>query len=155
MISFYSIKIVNAESYQEILKYVPKFLIDEYVIVKLQKNLGLNCNEIRIEYPYYDSDYLSTYRIHYSHKLKRYEKKCCRLHILKDNEYYGYIVLRPTVEGTKIGRTLLNPEILLKERAYLPLFEFKIHVAGNNISVGCFPWKSQETDISVCAHTAT
>ena len=35
------------------------------------------------------------------------------------------------------------------------LHKFKAHVAGNEMIVRCFPWKSQETDISVCAHTAT
>lgn len=75
--------------------------------------------------------------------------------ILKNEEYYGYIVLRPTVVGTKFGRTLINPRILINEKAYIALYDFKAHIAGNTMSISSFPWKSQETDISVCAHTAT
>lgn len=115
----------------------------------------MNCDEIKVEYPYYDEDYLSTFYIHYSQKLRPYEKVCCRLHILKNEEYYGYITLRPTTKGTKIGKTFLMPELLIKERAYLTLHTFKSHAAGNEMKIRSFPWKSQETDISVCAHTAT
>lgn len=98
---------------------------------------------------------MSTFYIHYAQKLRKYEKTCCRLHILKDEEYYGYIVLRPTVDGTKFGRTLIDPKILIAEKAYIALCDFKAHIAGNTMSISSYPWKSQETDISVCAHTAT
>ena len=156
MISYSSVKVKTISSYDKLRRYIPSFLIDDEVICKLKENIGLRCDEIQIEYPYYDSDYLSTYYIHYAQKLRRYERKCCRLHILKDQEYYGYIVLRPTVPGTKLGRTLIKPEILLREKAYLTLYEFKAHIMGETMSdIRSFPWKSQETDISVCAHTAT
>jgi hypothetical protein len=154
-ISFTSIKIENLESYKKLLKYVPEYLIDEDVIDSLMNNLGIKCDEIRLEYPYYDTDYLSTFYIHYAQKLRTYEKRCCRLHILKKEEYYGYIVLRPTVAGTKLGRTLIDPRILIDKKAYIALHDFEAHIAGNQMSINSFPWKSQETDISVCAHTAT
>lgn len=155
MISFISIRIKTLKSYNKLSKHVPPSLLDENVIDVLKNNLGTKCDEIRVEYPYYDTDYLSTFYIHYAQKLKTYEKKCCRLHILKNEEYYGYIVLRPTVAGTKFGRTLIDPKILIDEKAYIALCDFKAHIAGNAMSINSFPWKSQETDISVCAHTAT
>lgn len=155
MISFNSIQIDSLDSYINLEKYVPIHLLDEEVIAVLQKNLGTKCDEIKVEYPYYDTDYLSTFYIHYAQKLRTYEKKCCRLHILKLEEYYGYIVLRPTVAGTKFGRTLIDPRILIDEKAYIALYDFTAHIAGNNMTISSFPWKSQETDISVCAHTAT
>lgn len=155
MISFKIIKIDSLESYEEQLQAViPTHLVDESVIQKLKKYLGTNCDEIRVEFPYYDGDYLSTYYIHYSQKLKSYEKTCCRLHILLEEEYYGYITLRPTVEGTKMGKTFINPEILVKDKAYLALNKFKAHISGNEMDINSFPWKSQQTDISICAHTA-
>lgn len=155
MISFTSIQINSLESYEKLSDCMPESLIDEDVISVLKNNLATKCDEIRIEYPYYDTDYLSTFYIHYAQKLRNYDKKCCRLHILKNEEYYGYIVLRPTVVGTKFGRTLINPRILINEKAYIALYDFKAHIAGNTMSISSFPWKSQETDISVCAHTAT
>lgn len=154
MISFNSIQINNLNSYDDLQKCIPTYLLDEHVIDVLKNNLGTKCDEIIVEYPYYDMDYLSTFYIHYSQKLKMYEKKCCRLNILKAEEYYGYIVLRPTVEGTKLGKTLIDPRILINETAFIALYNFKAHIAGNVMTINSFPWKSQETDISVCAHTS-
>lgn len=155
MISFTRLKIQSLKSYEKLKEHVDFHLVDDDVIVALKKYLGKNCDEILIEYPYYDEDYLSIYYIHYSQKLRPYDKLCCRLHVLRNEEYYGYIVLRPTIKGTKIGKSLLKPELFVKERAYLMLHKFKAHVIGNKMEIRCFPWKSQETDISVCAHTAT
>lgn len=155
MISFKEIEIIDLNSYEQLMNNVPKFLIDTAAIESLKKGLGLHCNKIMIEYPYYDSDYLSTFYIHYAQKLKHYQKSCCRLHVLKDDEYYGYIVLRPTSIGTKLGRTLINPTLLIDQTAYLALYKFKAHIAGNPMQIPSFPWKSQETDVAVCAHTAT
>lgn len=155
MISFTAVKIASVDTYSDELKQaIPSFLVDDDVIETLKKFLGTNCDEIQIEVPYYDSDYLSTFYIHYAQKLRPYEKICCRLHILKNGVYYGYITLRPTMNGTKIGKTYLDPKILLNERAYLALHKFKAHIAGNEMEIRSFPWKSQQTDISVCAHTA-
>ena len=155
LISFTSVSIDNLKSYDNLWDYVPELLIDERVIEVLKEHLGVKCDEVLVEYPYYDADYLSTFYIQYAKKLKSYDKKCCRLHILKQEEYYGYIVLRPTVTGTKFGKTLISPEVLIKETAYIALCDFKAHIAGNLMTIRSFPWKSQETDISVCAHTAT
>lgn len=155
MISFVKVVISSLDSYNGLKSVVASCLIDDEVIRALQCHLGNKCDEIQVEYPYYDEDYLSTYYIHYAQKLRPYEKLCCRLHILKREEYYGYIVLRPTTKGTRIGKTLLKPELFVQEQAYLMLHKFKAHVVGNEMEIKCFPWKSQETDIAVCAHTAT
>lgn len=155
MISFKTVKITSIDAYaNELRNEIPSFLVDDEVINTLEKFLGTNCDEILIEFPYYDIDYLSTYYIHYAQKLRPYEKVCCRLHILRGEEYYGYLTLRPTMSGTKIGKTYLNPRIVLSETAYLALHKFKAHIAGNEMEIESFPWKSQQTDISVCAHTA-
>lgn len=128
MISFSSIQIINLESYENLFEYIPESLVDDDVIDVLKNNLAMKCDEIRVEYPYYDTDYLSTFYIHYAQKLRKYEKKCCRLHILKDEEYYGYIVLRPTVAGTKFERTLINPRILITEKAYILHYMILKHI---------------------------
>lgn len=134
MITFKNVKIDSLEAYDEQLQSeIPEGFVDEYVIQVLKKSLGTRCDEIMIEYPYYDEDYLSAYYIHYAQKLKPYGKVCCRLHILLESEYYGYIALRPTVEGTKIGKTFINPALLVDETAYLALHSFKSHIAGNEM----------------------
>lgn len=156
MISFHRIDISSDQFHKNMKDLLePHSLYDQKVVDKLQKYLRNKCDILEIEYPYYDSDYLSTYYIHYSQKLCNYPKACCRIHIYKDTQYYGYITLRPTVGETKLGKTYLNPSIIIDETAYLINAFFIAHIVGNRISIQGFPWKSQQTDISVCAHTAT
>lgn len=157
MITLIQVKINTLEDYENKLKpKIKSSLVDDDVIERLRTYIGNSCNIIEIEYPYYDSDYLSTFYLHYSQKFKFYDKLCCRLHIKKDDEYYGYITLRPTVFGTKIGKTYLEPNLFIKsgEIAYLMQTNFKVHAFGASTDIKCFPWKRQETDISICAHTA-
>lgn len=117
-------------------------------------------DKIQIEYPYFDNDYLSTYYIFYSKKSRKFPKECCRLHLWKDNLYYGYISLRPTLGDTKIGRSLLSPNLFFntsidKSKLYLMVSNFKCHNKyGQKIFVESFPWMRQETDIAVCVHVA-
>lgn len=66
MITFKSIAIQDINSYEQLMEVVPKFLIDEDAVDSLKTGLGLRCNKIMVEYPYYDSDYLSTFYIHYA-----------------------------------------------------------------------------------------
>lgn len=156
MIEMKIITINNDDSFDlDLLNSIPKGLCDKYVISKLKKYLSGKCDQIIVEYPYHDSDYLSSYYIHFSQKLSLYNKMCCRLHVLRKGEYYGFITLRPTVDRTKFGKTLLDPRIFINEKAHLALHNFKAHVVGNEMSIEAFPWKSQQTDISICAHTAT
>lgn len=155
MIKITVVPIRNEKSYDALKKIVPHHLIDDEVVKCLKNYIGTKCDTIKVEYPYYDSDYLSTYYEHYAQKFKKYEKTCCRLHIEAGENYYGYITLRPSVEGTKIGKTYIDPKLLLDKDAYLILSQFDAHIVGQKMEIRCFPWKKQQTDISVCAHTAT
>lgn len=156
MINVTEIDINELSDYDKLKNVINSELIDDTVIERLKKYIGLNCRKVSVEYPYNERDYLSTYYIHYSQKFRDYSKKCCRLHISdSDDEYCGYITLRPTIEGTKIGKTYLVPRLLIKNDAYLALSGFKCHILGEEIIVECFPWMMQETDISICAHVST
>ena len=155
MIKITVVSIQNDNDYDLLMKVIPEYLVDIEVIKCLKKYIGTKCDKVKIEYPYYDSDYLSTYYDHYSQKFKKYEKTCCRLHLEAGDDYYGYITLRPGVEGTKIGKTYIKPNLLLKNDAYIMLGKFNAHVSGQTLEINCFPWKKQQTDISVCAHTAS
>lgn len=129
------------------------------VISSLKRYIGTSCDRVIIEYPYYDSDYLSTYYLFYSKKNRIFKKQCCRLHLYcsddEDNHRYGgYITLRPTMEETKIGKTYLEPWLLLKHTAFIMTSEFEVHLRGKDFHVEAFPWMKQETDIAVCAHVA-
>lgn len=155
MIKFSEIQIHNKNDYQELKKQIKSTHIDNFVIERLEKYLGIKCDTVLVEYPYYDSDYLSNYYSHYAQKFRKYDKACYRVHFEFKNEYIGYTVLRPTSDETKFGKTYLNPQLLLKNKAYLMLGDFKAHIHGQEQLIRCFPWKRQEGDISCCAHTAT
>lgn len=155
MICFDEVKIEVIDDYFNLNEVISNELIDEDVIRRLQDYIGLKCKKVLVEYPYFDKDYLSTYYAHYAQKFRSYSKWCCRLHILgEEDEYYGNVVLRPTIEGTRIGGTYLVPEILIREKAYLITTDINFHVLGNDMKCNCFPWMMQETDIDVCAHVA-
>lgn len=154
MIKITIVSIQQDKDYDKLRQVVPPHLIDDTVISCLKEYIGKRCDTIQVEYPYYDSDYLSTYYGHYAQKFKQYPKTCCRLHFEADGEYYGYITLRPSVEGTKLGKTYIEPELLLDKDAYLMISSFTAHVIGQKLKIRCFPWKRQQTDVSVCAHTA-
>lgn len=155
MITLNEISINKIQDYEILTEYIDKQYIHIRFINELKNRIGCNCNRILIEYPYYDSDYLSTYYSFYAKKHREYPKKCYRLHFLKDDIYFGYITLRPTVCNTKVGKSYISPQLLLSKKAYLILADFKFHLLGLKSFIKAFPWMYQETDISVCAHVAT
>lgn len=155
MLSLTEQNITKLDDYDLLKAMINPDYIEDSIVEKLKKYLGLRCKKIVIEYPYRDKDYLSTYYRHYSQKFRDFSKDCYRLHIcMVDDEYAGYLLLRPTVEGTRIGTTYLDPRVLLKEKAYLMLSDFKVHMFGEDFTCRSFPWMMQETDITVCAHVA-
>ena len=155
MIEFSELIIGSVEDYDKLYDYVGKEAIDDYAVETLKRFVGTSCNKIVVEYPYHDKDFLSTYYCYYSQKFRSFPKKCYRLHIMgKDEVYYGYIVLRPTVKGTRLGTTYLSPKPLINEEAYLMLAKYEAHIMDNKCEIKCFPWMKQEVDISVCAHVA-
>lgn len=155
MITLNTVEIMDDDSYEILLNEIPQEYIDKETVEKLKNNISTQCRKLVIEYPYHDKDYLSTYYIHYSQKFQQFKKECVRIHILGiQDEYYGYITLRPTVSGTKLGASYINPSILIKEQAYLMLNEFDVHIRGQELKCACFPWMKQETDIAVCAHVS-
>lgn len=155
MISINEIKIETLDDYKKLKDYVDKTHIDDLAISMLSDHLGLKISSILVEWPYYDRDYLSSYYIHHSKKLKEYSKYCYRLHfIAAGRTYIGYSLLRPVMPGRYLGRTYLDPKIIIKEKAALITGEYSSHIFGEKFDIFGFPWMMQETDITVCAHIA-
>ncbi len=129
--------------------------IDDVVIDSFNKYFGKLISKIVIEWPYYDQEYLSTYYIHYAKKFCNYPKYCYRLHFIsREGEYCGYTILRPIIYGKKLGKTYINPLLFLRQKAYLMLGNYKVHIRGSEYVVSAFPWMMQDTDITICAHIA-
>lgn len=152
MISLDYLEINNKIDLNKLLELIPKSHIDDKSLNKIKSIISDNTCTLAIEYPYYDKDYLSTYYIFYSKKVKVYPKECYRIHIVKDEYYQGYFILRPTCIN-KLGRAYFEPAFINKDM-YLMLSDFKVNLLGKELIVKAFPWISQETDVSVCAHVA-
>jgi hypothetical protein len=68
--------------------------------------------------------------------------------------YIGYSVVRPVAERS-LGRTVIDPEKVgrrFKDGFYCLRTPFAVHVAGKELKVTGYPYVSQDTDATVCAH---
>lgn len=68
--------------------------------------------------------------------------------------YIGYSVVRPVAERS-LGRTIIDPEKVgkrLNDGFYCLRTPFVVHFAGKELTVAGYPYVSQDTDATVCAH---
>lgn len=157
MISAKRIVLEKVDDFDKLLDEIPNSYIDTYVIDDLKKCLGNRCKVIVVEYPYYESDYLSNYYIFYSKKMQNFPKRSYRLMFFSDrgaSDLMGYLALRPTYEGTRCGRTYIEPQYLVTKSANIILSDCKIHFRAGETVLRVFPHMRQEGDIAVCAHVA-
>ncbi len=137
----------------------------------LKGKINQRCRAVLVEHPYTDKDYRSTYYNFYAKKGYRYDSSCARLHFFEDpieigpglllrskgrslsENYFGYMVLRPTRLAT-IGRSVLSPALVDGFHGNVIDATHRVHLLGHRLTVKGFPYMSQHTDISVCAHVA-
>ena len=157
MITTQKVRIEKMEDYDKLYEIIPASHIDSTVVEEIKRVVGLVCKAIIVEYPYYESDYLSNYYIFYSKKLKVFPKYSYRLLLFYDNELtelIGYISLRPTYEGTRIGRSYIEPQYIISCPSSLILSDNKVHFQAGETILKAFPHMKQEGDVAVCAHVA-
>jgi len=120
-----------------------------------------------IEKGYVDADYRDTYFNFFSRKFAQYPGKTIRANFFNDkisprmlfkidryqDEYIGFIVLRPN-RVTSIGRTILDPAKLPFVFGYICVSEYPVHILGAELTARGFPYMSQDTDVTICAHAA-
>lgn len=150
--------IEKLEDYQKILQYLLPQYVDDDLITQLASHIGIQCKKTVVEFPYYENDYLSSYYIFYAKKLQSFPKECYRILFYEDMEeckLMGYITLRPTYKGRRLGKIFFNPKYLITEKARMVLGECKCHVGGSEAVLEIFPHMKQEGDVAVCAHVAT
>ena len=153
MIILNSIKIQSLNDYQKLKNGISGSHIDNVVIDEISHYIGLKCNKLIIENPYSDRDFLSTYYIHYARKFKKFDKRSYRIHLFRDDLYFGFITLRPTCKR-KIGRSYINPSLLIPMKSYLMTAPLKANIVGQDIMIDAFPWMHQEPDVTSCSHVA-
>jgi len=141
--------------------------LTERDFVSLQKYLNDDAKTIVLEKGYYDADYRNTYYNFFSRKFAEYPSKTLRANFFSkkisakmlfkldrfQDDYIGFIVIRPN-RVRSIGRTLLNPQKLKNIHGYVCMAEYPVHILGAELSAKGFPYISQDTDVTVCAHAA-
>lgn len=161
MIEVTEVAINSLSDYAKLLDIVsdPRCINDD-IISELQQRIGTSVKEVIVESPYRDLDFSSVYSSHYSKKHKPVPKDCYRLHFFSDDSlteeaYRGFLVLRPSLMGDPRGRAHLHPDLLAPEGSFLIVSDtFSAHLYGGKYRIRSFPWMAQETDISICAHSA-
>lgn len=122
---------------------------------------------VLIEKDYHDKDYRDTFSHFYSKKFALYSPRAIRLNFFNtriaprglwdltryQEKYIGSMVIRPTRTNT-IGRTLINPALLGFVHGFLAQTRYKNHLLGSPLAIDAFPYISQDTDVTVCAHAA-
>jgi hypothetical protein len=139
---------------------VPAFHLIYYYLKDVTKT-------IVIEKEYIDADYRDTYFNFFSRKFAQYPRKTIRVNFFTDKipprmlfkldqhqkDYIGFIVLRPN-RVAPIGRTVLDPMKLPFVSGHICTSEYPVHILGAELVAKGFPYMSQDTDVTVCAHAA-
>ena len=134
---------------------------------RLRAYLAASAQSVLVEADYIDKDYRDTYANFYAKKFLDYPCRNVRLHFFRcqvppngiwelskyQNDYIGNVVIRPT-RINSIGRTLLDPRRISGRVGTACLTEYKVNVLGTELSVTSFPYITQDTDVTVCAHAA-
>ena len=161
MITYTDITISQIDDYEKILEKLPvQFQSNPYQrkwIDELKSAVGLKCTSLLVEYPYYDSEYLSSYYEFYVKKFQDVGKKCARIHFLSESEedgYMGYITVSPIKHYVNLSKSYLSPKLLLNNKAFIMLSSFKANFLGIQKTVDAFPWMHQYKDFSMCGHVA-
>lgn len=144
MIKYEPVLIKDPDDYNLIYTKLPaSFRKNPYVpqwIELLKCKIGLRCSGVLIEYPYYDSEYLSLYYQYYVKKFHECGKKSCRIHFFRGSRYGGYITVSPVIHYSNLSKSYLSPELLLETKGFLMTSEFTANVFGHQKKVFAFPW---------------
>jgi hypothetical protein len=165
------IEIGKPDDFNALIQVLDEAYDPSAVATTLERKISRRCGTVLVEHFYVDKDYRSTYYNFYAKKGYRYELTCTRLHFFEDpvdigpglllkskgrdlsENYFGYMILRPTRLAT-IGRTVLSPSLVDGFHGYVIDATHHVHLLGHRLTVKGFPYMSQHTDISVCAHVA-
>jgi hypothetical protein len=134
----------------------------------LRSGLDAKLGSVVAEPRYLCKDHRNLYSHFYSKKFFPGSPECTRLHFFshpdvtdasfKENPsrfqdgYLGYSVIRPVAERC-LGRTVFSASMLGLGKFCLST-DFKVQLRGRELKVAGFPYTSQDTDATVCAHSA-
>ena len=141
--------------------------ISQRDLILIYQYLKDTAKTIVVEKGYVDADYRDTYFNFFSRKFAQYPSKTIRANFFTckiapqmlfkldryQDEYIGFIVLRPN-RVTAIGRTILDPDKLPFVTGHVCTSLYPVHILGAELVAKGFPYMSQDTDVTVCAHAA-
>ncbi len=147
-------------------------MLTQWGIGVLLQGLRGHVRAVVLEQPYVCKDHKNLFSHFYSKKFRPCESNCSRLHFFStsigsiehflshpndyDAGYLGFSVIRPIPERC-LGRTVIDPHKIglgINNGVYCLRTGFKTHIAGNVFSAQGYPYMSQDTDATVCAHSA-
>lgn len=134
-------------------RYLPETHFSKETREYLEKYITQACNRVEIEYPYLDWEYLSSVYSYYIKATKSTIKECYRLHLYINNEYMGYIVLRPT-PYSHVGRIQASPALFLHNTAYVIANTYKSNIIGEELRIRCCQFITQDPEVAMCAQVA-
>lgn len=126
-----------------------------------------NAKTIVLEKEYFDADYRDTYYNFFSRKFAEYPSKTIRVNFFNkriaprmiyeldryQDNYIGFSVIRPN-RVSPIGRTVLDPKKIDCVDGHICMSEHAVHILGAELKAVGFPYMSQDTDVTICAHAA-
>lgn len=146
--------------------------LSDWGLMTLKSGLDAYVNSIVIEPNYVCKDHRNLHSYFYSKKFKERTSVCKRAHFfactgikksdLMDNlaglkeDYIGYSVIRP-VSVRCLGRTVIDPYKVgrkITDGFFVLRTKFKSNLNGPALEVCGYPYMSQDTEATVCAHTA-
>lgn len=142
------------------------------IVFELRRKLGKFLEEVKtfiIEYPYIEGEWRELYSLHYSktnydkttpfvYRIHLFDRSIENLEDIQDNDlsYLGYVTIRP-LPVSFISKIILKqyrkfynlPE---NQHLYMTTVEYEVHIGSKSIKFEAFPFFSQDSVISVCAH---
>ena len=136
----------------------------------LTDGLAQYTGSVLIEPHYVCKDHRNLFSNFYSKKLNSGSADCHRLHFFAStgitsdsflaepdshqDEYIGYSVIRPVAQRS-LGRTIIDPCKIGRrpeDGFYCLRTPFPVHLNGKALTVNGYPYISQDSDATVCAH---
>lgn len=166
-----SILHTKKELVEEFSKNFPYNLLSDELVDKIEEKLGKSFfNSIKrfiFEYPYTEKEWREIYSLHYC-KTNYEETKpfVFRIHLVDKNiknidevdlnSYLGYVTVRP-LPTNFISKIVMKPNKRFynledTEGLFMIATNQKVHIGNNEIEFLAFPFFSQDSMVTVCAH---
>jgi len=130
-------------------KYTGTVLIEPHYVCKDHRNLFSNFYSKKL-----NSGSANTYRLHFFEARGITPATFLSNPTGYQDDYIGYSVVRPVAQRS-LGRTVIDPDKVgrrFQDGFYCLRTSFPVHINGKRLQVFGYPYVSQDTDATVCAH---